>query len=54
MIAKRTVKNFNTCEYCRVKPCFFLAKGEVEYGDHCRHFKADSIKVKFAKSINAN
>lgn len=42
-------KNLRTCEYCKVKPCWFVANNQVEYGDHCRHYKEDKNKTKFLK-----
>ena len=42
-------KNFRTCEYCKVRPCWYRSNNEVEYGDHCRHYKEDKLKTQVEK-----
>ena len=45
----RPHKNFRTCEYCKVRPCYFRATGNVEYGDHCKFYKEDKEKTKYER-----
>ena len=49
MFRKPERKDFHTCEYCKVRPCMFLAKGEQEYKTFCRHYKADTQKIEKEK-----
>lgn len=46
MFRKATRKDFHVCEYCKMHPCMYVAKGEVEYRDHCRHYTANTEKIK--------
>lgn len=44
MIPRAHKKDYHTCEYCKIKPCMYEARGEVEYGTYCRHYKLDTEK----------
>lgn len=45
MIPKKTKKDYHTCEYCKIKPCMYEVKGEVEYKTFCRNYQADTNKI---------
>ncbi len=44
-IPKKTKKDYRICEFCKIQPCMFVAKGEVEYGTHCRNYIGDTRKI---------
>ena len=47
MAIKRAVKDdYKRCEFCKMNPCFLVATKSVEYGDRCRHYTADTKKIK--------
>ena len=46
MIPRPPKKDYHVCEYCKIKPCMYEAKGEVEYRTHCRHYRADAEKIR--------
>ena len=43
--SKPKKKDYHVCEYCKIKPCMYVAKGEVEYGSFCRNYTADARKI---------
>ena len=43
--AKRKEKDYHVCEFCKIKPCMFEVRGEVEYGRFCRNYAADTKKI---------
>lgn len=49
MIPRPRKKDYHTCEYCKIKPCMYEIKGEVEYGDHCKHYQSDTAKIRREK-----
>jgi hypothetical protein len=42
---KKREKDYHICEFCKIKPCMFEARGEVEYNSFCRNYIADSKKI---------
>lgn len=49
MMPRPPKKDYHVCEYCKIKPCMYELKGEAEYRTHCRHYKADTAKIKKEK-----
>lgn len=49
MIPRRPKKDYHVCDYCKMNPCMYVIKGEVEYGDHCRHYQADTERIRKEK-----
>ena len=43
--AKKKDKDYHTCEFCKIKPCMYMARGEVEFSTFCRSYIADSKKI---------
>ena len=38
-------KDYHVCEFCVMNPCMYVRKGEVEYGNRCRSYRADTKKI---------
>ena len=38
-------KDYKACEFCRISPCMYVRKGEVEYKTFCRNYIADTKKI---------
>ena len=47
---KRKEKDYHVCEFCKIQPCMFEMRGEVEYKTFCRHYAADTRKIAKDKS----
>jgi len=44
-------KNYKDCEFCKISPCMYVAKGAVEYGTFCRNYIADAKKIKNDRDV---
>lgn len=42
---KKKEKDYHICEFCKIQPCMFVLRGEVEYKTHCRSYTADTRKI---------
>ena len=49
MFRKERKKDYHICEYCKMHPCMYVIKGEVEYKTFCRHYQANTDKIKREK-----
>ena len=43
--AKPKKKDYKLCEFCKIQPCMHVLKNEVEYGNFCRNYQADTRKI---------
>lgn len=44
-IPRKKEKNYHVCEFCKIQPCAYMIRGEVEFKTHCRSYIADTRKI---------